>query len=90
MNTRTRNPELEQDMRNVVTEVEDLLTTVGNEGRLVFVPRREHDEHCHGFSGEGSLTRFFRSVEPLSNAMESPSSSVRIDRARAEALPPTP
>jgi ElaB/YqjD/DUF883 family membrane-anchored ribosome-binding protein len=32
MNTRTRNPELEQDMRNVVSEVEDLLTTVGNEG----------------------------------------------------------
>lgn len=32
MNTRTRNPDLEQDMRNVVTEVEDLLTTVGNEG----------------------------------------------------------
>jgi len=32
MNTRTSNPELEQDMRNVVTEVEDLLTTVGKEG----------------------------------------------------------
>jgi len=32
MNTRTRNPDLEQDMRNVVSEVEDLLTTVGNEG----------------------------------------------------------
>jgi len=32
MNTRTSNPELEQDMRNVVTEVEDLLTTVSKEG----------------------------------------------------------
>jgi ElaB/YqjD/DUF883 family membrane-anchored ribosome-binding protein len=34
MNTRisTSNPELEQDMRNVVNEVEDLLTTVGKEG----------------------------------------------------------
>ena len=32
MMTRTSNPELEQDMRNVVTEVEDLLTTVGKEG----------------------------------------------------------
>lgn len=27
-----RNTQLEQDMRNVVTEVEDLLTTVGGEG----------------------------------------------------------
>lgn len=27
-----RNAQLEQDMRNVVTEVEDLLTTVSNEG----------------------------------------------------------
>jgi hypothetical protein len=41
------------------------------ESRLVFVPRHEGDEHWYEFSGEGSLTKFFRSVEPLSNAMAS-------------------
>ncbi len=29
------------------------------EGRLVFVPRHEGDEHWYEFSGEGSLNKFF-------------------------------
>ena len=41
-------------------------------GRLVFVPRHEGDDHWYEFSGEGSLTKFFSGVEPLSNAMASP------------------
>lgn len=40
------------------------------EGRLVFVPRH-CDEHWYEFSGEGSLTKFFVGMEPLSNAMAS-------------------
>src|SRR5438128_7185361 len=36
------------------------------EGQLVFVPRHEGDEHWYEFSGEGSLTKFFGGVEPLS------------------------
>jgi hypothetical protein len=42
------------------------------EGRLVFVPRHEGDEHWYEFSGEGSLTKFFNGVEPLTRAMASP------------------
>ena len=41
------------------------------EGRFVFVPRHEGDEHWYEFSGEGSLTGFFGGMEPLSNAMAS-------------------
>jgi hypothetical protein len=36
------------------------------EGRLVFVPRHEGDEPWYEFSGEGSLTKFFGGMEPLS------------------------
>ena len=42
------------------------------EGRLAFVPRHEGDEHWYEFSGEGSLTKFFSGVEPLTHAMASP------------------
>ena len=41
------------------------------EGRLVFVPRQEADEHWYEFSGEGSLTKFFSDVAPL-KAVASP------------------
>jgi integrase len=39
------------------------------EGRLVFVPRHEGDEHWYEFSGEGSLTKFFGGMEPLSKPL---------------------
>jgi|SRR5688572_8975552 hypothetical protein len=42
------------------------------EGRLVFVPRNEGDEHWYEFSGDGSLARFFSGVEPLTKAMACP------------------
>ena len=41
------------------------------EGRLVFVPRHEGDEHWYELGGKASLTKFFTAVPPL-KAMASP------------------
>jgi hypothetical protein len=36
------------------------------------VPRHEGDEHWYEFSGDGSLTKLFGGMEPISNSMASP------------------
>jgi hypothetical protein len=55
------------------------------EGRLVFVPRHEADEHWNQFTRVGSSTKFLSAVAPL-NAVASPQGPGRLYTLRSASV----